>query len=344
MDGTDLSAERRREARRAFSRVGLALVVLLAVRELAVFGMQAAVMAFAPQLRGAWWMQWVLSLGSMYVFALPAMLLSLKGTGTSPRNTVCVVRGQETPMPPFRFGWWMVVAVVALGWMEFGGLIGNGLMSILSGLTGFDYKNGLDTVLDGSPLWASALFTCVAAPLGEELIFRKLLIDRTRRYGDATAILVSALFFALFHGNLFQFFYAFAVGILLGYVYTRTGRLWWNAALHAFINFYGGVLASALIRLVDPALLNGGEVSMEQLLAGFLPLAAYLLYAFANYAFMAASVVLPIVLRGKIRLGRGEAQLSRREALSAMINPGVLGALILSLAAILLGLIPGPAA
>ncbi len=62
--------------------------------------------------------------------------------------------------------------------------------------------------------------------------FRKEIIS-LRRYGEKTAIMFSALAFALFHMNVFQFFYAFGLGLMFGYVYTRTSRLRYSVAMHA---------------------------------------------------------------------------------------------------------------
>ena len=45
------------------------------------------------------------------------------------------------------------------------------------------------------------------------LLFRRLLVDRMVKYGEATAVLFSGLMFALFHGNLNQFVYAFTLGV-----------------------------------------------------------------------------------------------------------------------------------
>ena len=60
-------------------------------------------------------------------------------------------------------------------------------------------------------------------------------------------MLVSALIFGLFHGNLSQFFYAVGLGLVFGYVYLRTRQLRWSILLHMIVNFLGSVLAPALV-------------------------------------------------------------------------------------------------
>ena len=91
----------------------------------------------------------------------------------------------------------------------------------------------------------------VIAPLVEEFVFRRQLIDRMRVYGEKTAVIASAVIFGLFHGNLSQLFYAFALGLLLGYLYLRTGRLRYGVILHMTVNFLGSIAAPALMRGAD---------------------------------------------------------------------------------------------
>ena len=82
----------------------------------------------------------------------------------------------------------------------------------------------------------------ILAPEIEEYIFRKQLIDRMHIYGEKLAVVTSALMFGLFHGNLSQFFYAFALGLVFGYVYLKTGKLRYNISLHMLINLIGSVI------------------------------------------------------------------------------------------------------
>lgn len=63
----------------------------------------------------------------------------------------------------------------------------------------------------------------VMAPICEEILFRKILIDRIRLYGDKAAILVSSVVFGLSHGNFYQFFYAFGIGLVLAIFIFRRG-------------------------------------------------------------------------------------------------------------------------
>ena len=69
----------------------------------------------------------------------------------------------------------------------------------------------------------------------EEVLFRGVVLSNLMPYGKANAILVSALLFGLMHGNLYQFLYATAAGIVMGCVYVLTESIWCSILLH-FIN------------------------------------------------------------------------------------------------------------
>ena len=56
-----------------------------------------------------------------------------------------------------------------------------------------------------SNMMVTFLYMVICAPILEEYIFRKLIVDRTVKYGQGVAIVLSGLMFGLFHGNLNQF-------------------------------------------------------------------------------------------------------------------------------------------
>ncbi len=111
-----------------------------------------------------------------------------------------------------------------------------------------------EVVTSGLPI--GILMTVLIAPVVEELVFRKLMLDRIRNCGEKTAIVFSALCFGLFHGNLTQFLYAFSVGLFLGYVYCKTGKVLYTMIMHALLN-----LISSSIMLLLPAL-EGGNAKL----------------------------------------------------------------------------------
>lgn len=85
----------------------------------------------------------------------------------------------------------------------------------------------------------SLLFTLVVvAPVTEELLFRGLILrGLLGRYNSWVALLISAGLFAAMHMNPWQLIPTFALGVLFGWFYLRTGSLVPCIAGHALNNF-----------------------------------------------------------------------------------------------------------
>lgn len=142
--------------------------------------------------------------------------------------------------------------------------VGNYIGTFLSYLLSDGYSlNRVEKLALSSGILQNILFFVIIAPIIEEFIFRKLILDRLRMYGEKRAIVFSALAFALFHMNLFQFFYTFGVGLLFGYMYVRTSRLRYSILLHMIINLQGSVIPILIMRQLVNA--NGKMININKL-------------------------------------------------------------------------------
>lgn len=75
-------------------------------------------------------------------------------------------------------------------------------------------------------LWGSILALVIVAPVTEELLFRGIILRGfLSHYGPGKAILASALLFALFHVNPWQFVSAAWLGVLFAWWFVRTRSL-----------------------------------------------------------------------------------------------------------------------
>ena len=90
--------------------------------------------------------------------------------------------------------------------------------------------------------WILFILLAVIAPVFEEFIFRGAVMELLKPYGSGIAVFVSAFCFGIYHGNFQQFFYAFALGICLGYIAYATGSLFCSTLLHAMFNSVSGVI------------------------------------------------------------------------------------------------------
>lgn len=76
----------------------------------------------------------------------------------------------------------------------------------------------------------------LVTPLGEELVFRGVIARFLQRWGMGVTVLLSALFFATFHGINLVWPSAFVVGLCCGWLLYRTGSIWPGVLLHAVYN------------------------------------------------------------------------------------------------------------
>lgn len=149
-----------------------------------------------------------------------------------------------------------VYLCIALTLMWIGNMVGLIITTILGNTITNEIVNPIEELIQNSSIYINLIIISIIAPIFEELFFRKLLIDRTIKYGATLSILLSAFIFALFHGNLNQFFYAFLLGAFFAYVYTKTGNIIYTILLHAFVNFYGSV-ASTIFNLAKGNIAHG---------------------------------------------------------------------------------------
>lgn len=228
-----------RNLRRDLTWIGLAYVAYLVVSALSQTGTAMITSWLVPWIGQDAWM--VLCIIFMYPLAFFLYWLILQTVPKARQTWTC-------PMGTGHFLGWFVIC---MGGVYFGSLIGQFLMTIVSVITGETMVNQVEEMIMDMSLWAVIVSAVILAPIMEELIFRKLVLDRLAGYGPAVAMSVSALVFGLAHGNFYQFFYAFLLGLIFAYIYLRTGKVRYSMMLHMMVNFCGSVIPILLLRVAD---------------------------------------------------------------------------------------------
>lgn len=110
----------------------------------------------------------------------------------------------------------------------------------------------------------SFLTIVIAAPILEELIFRGMMLEGLlRRYSPAVAIITSAVFFGIAHGNPVQLVSASLLGCFIGWIYYRTRSITWAIIVHLCNN-----LTAFLLSSIDSEELQSFEVNVIELYGG----------------------------------------------------------------------------
>ena len=227
--------------------------------------------------------------------------------------------------------WWQFLILFLMGYalIFVSNIVGNIFTVIIGLMKGSQVNNELIQYVTGGSVWVMFLFMVVIAPIMEELIFRKVLVDRTLKYGQGMAVVLSGLMFGLFHGNLNQFAYAVVLGAFFAFIYIRTGNIKITIGLHMLVNFMGSVVASSLLKQIhyEELLETLGEPErmielVQQHLGGWLLYGLYILFVLGV---VIAGIVLLIVNRRKFRLEAGEVEVPADQRFQTLfLNPGIL--------------------
>lgn len=109
----------------------------------------------------------------------------------------------------------------------------------------------------------------ILAPLAEELVFRGAILGTLLKlFGTRLhwlAIAISALMFGAVHGNMPQFVHATAIGLILGWMYYRTGSIVPGIVFHWVNNTVAYVMFNLMPHMADGKLIDlfhGSERTM----------------------------------------------------------------------------------
>ena len=314
--------------RRYCSVIGFSLLIYAIINlTLQTLG-QTLLMEFAPELLDVPLVFFAALLLPSYVIGTPVCALGMR---FSPAEKI-----EKKKIKPAHF---FIALLMCFTFMYAGNLIGTLVGSLADSF--FGGQSGIADLLTNSSTLANLIFVVILAPIVEELIFRKFIVDRMVRYGELTAVLCSGLLFGLFHGNFYQFFYAALLGMFFAFIYVKTGRIRITMLLHAIVNFFGGVVAPAILELLGSDYENALNEALEILSApgaGFsaieeaaemlLPLLpgmlAFSLYEVFFMGCVVAGFVLLIVRRRKITFAKGRVDLEGNAFSVTWVNVGMI--------------------
>lgn len=163
---------------------------------------------------------------SSLMFTLPFVLIYKLG-GFKISNTIALSKPEKQKILP--------LTLIGVGFCSFANIcvsmLGDFFMSL-----GMDYD--LDRPEDPDGVLGfiiTFIATAIVPALVEEFACRGLILGSLKKYGEAFAIVASAIVFGLIHGNFEQIPFAFLVGIVLGFVTVKSGSIWIACLIH-FIN------------------------------------------------------------------------------------------------------------
>lgn len=228
-----------RQLRRWFGRVALTLLITFVVSQALSYLSVQIWMTFV-----GWTNYTILMFLNDFCVYVPSILLIpllLRSLPQQPPAPVNPLSGQEK----------FLAVVFSLGSGYLFSYVTLALIHVLERFVGQSSGNAVSAMESALPPVTAILTFVVVAPIAEEFIFRRLLLDRVRIFGDGAAILIGGAAFGLFHGNLNQTLYAFVLGAVFSAIVLLTNRLRYTIGIHMLIN---GI--SVLTTLVESDLLD----------------------------------------------------------------------------------------
>lgn len=300
----------KKEGRRTFGRIGMAFAVFLGVTMIVQLGVSGLFyLEFIPPQFATANTSVLLSMASMYLVAFPIFWLLMKR----------IPKVERVEQNKWSFPALAVVFLICMATIYIGNLIGQLLMFIVSLITGEPMVNNLQDMILNMDLPVLFLFTVIVAPVMEELMYRKLLIDRVRQYGEGICVMLSGLLFGLAHGNFYQFFYAFALGAIFAYLYLKSGNIRYTIVFHMIINFIGGIFPMLLLRLMKRHIFLGSLMTIT--------------FGLFVLGFLGVGIALFIMNRKKIHLEPGQLWLPKGSRFrTVVLNVGMILYFLLSIA------------
>ncbi|MBR5538545.1 MAG: CPBP family intramembrane metalloprotease [Clostridia bacterium] len=303
-------------AKKVFSRIGFALIAFIAVSYAVVFALELLALYFWNENALGGTVSMVISAIGMYCAGIPVFYLLIKK-----------IKPLKSETGTAKFSTLAVLFCIGVCFMYAGSFVGNAAYTFVSEKFRIYVYEATLEIISSVPWYYAFVMTVILAPFFEELVFRKLIISRTAVYGEKLAILFSAITFAFFHMSIQQFFYAFLMGLVLGYLYIRTSKLIYPIILHASINLFGSVFPLILMEYAGyEELLTAEtpEAMLEIAAANPVGYAAIMIYSILVLALAFGGLALFFAYKKKLHFNAAPLDLPRdSEATVAFTGIGV---------------------
>lgn len=227
--------------KKQLNKVTLAAAIMVAAVIAVSIFMQLAAKKIKPGLMDTDWFSWAVTAVSVVGIGLPVLYLTLRKI-PGPEHKEVVKLG---------FAKFVAIFFISVAAMYITNMIGTMVNMGIASLKGDNIVNPAYEAIKGSNFILTFVYGVMIAPVAEEILYRKLLLDKLRRFGDVPAALLTGFAFGFFHMNLSQFFYATTLGIIFAYVALKTNTIRYTIMLHIMINFIGISLTPFILKAKD---------------------------------------------------------------------------------------------
>ena len=223
--------------KKVFAKIGLAILVCMIVVNVIQTIYYSAINVIRPSLLEQPWVNYIAIAISFYFIGFPIFYVIVRK----------LPDGEKKESKSLSVGKMILLFFMSYAILYVVNFLTTILLMIIAAIKGSEIMNPIANVVGTSNWIWSLIFAGILSPIIEEMMFRGVMLNKLRRYGDKVAIITTAILFGLFHANFSQFFYAVALGIVFAYVTLKTGTIKYSIILHIIVNMMGSVILPAVI-------------------------------------------------------------------------------------------------
>lgn len=227
--------------RKVSSKIGIILLLTLIITFAVQFLISILVNLLDPSIAFQPWYMWSMTVVSLYIIAFPIYVLMMKSIPSYE-----VSAQTEAPLKKYSVKEIIMIIFICLAATYIFNIISVALNLLIGKLKGSPVTNPLEVAIGSSSVIYTFIVACVMAPIVEEIMFRKLMLNKLMVYDKRLAIIVTSFAFALFHGNLYQLLYAFVLGVIFAHITIKSGTVKYAIILHIIINTIGSIILPSL--------------------------------------------------------------------------------------------------
>lgn len=310
-----------KDTKKQFSKIGLVLLL----GTLIIYGIQIlfyAITSNIPAIAENGNLSFLASMMPMYIIAYPVIFLMFKKIPVQ-------ISGEKKKM---RLHHLLAAFLICYAGTYICNILANIITAVISVIKQAPVDNVMLNVTSNINPAVNLFVIVICAPIMEELLLRKTIIDRTAAYGEGISIVFSGLLFGLFHGNLVQFAYAFFLGAFFGFIYIKTRNIVYPIILHVIINFFGSFISTTILEvsgyteILEASTTGTADAQlMAIVMDNIVGLAILFLYMICLIAFVVAGIVIFFVNKKKFQLTAGKVTIEKGQRIKTIIfNLGVI--------------------
>ena len=211
----------------------------------------------------------ILSALNMITFVLANSIFAMIGLRWSKTKTPSLFITRN-----FNIQYAVEYCVIGLGLWTIATYTSAGIENIINQFGYSTIPAGMDeSTVTGLGMAIDAVYSCIMAPVTEEIFFRGMMLRVISKANQRFAVVATAVFFGLTHGNIPQFVLAFLLGLFLAHITLKHDSIIPAIIVHMFLNTFVTVTSYLPESTIIEGILN--MILVASLLVGAVLLVIY---------------------------------------------------------------------